>query len=70
MYHSVTSAAVATTTQSEPVASPCLVQYDPVILLITSDLADTSTNFSPVVWWLGPDLVHNVSDCAPLPLCV
>ena len=22
----------------------------------------------PVVYWLGPDLVHHVSDCAPLPV--
>ena len=24
----------------------------------------------PVLWWLGPDLVHHVSDCVPLPLCL
>ena len=23
-----------------------------------------------MVWWVGPDLVPNVSDCAPLPLCL
>ena len=22
------------------------------------------------VWWLGPNLVHHVSDCAPLPVCL
>ena len=24
----------------------------------------------PVVWWLCPDLVHRVLDCAPLPVCL
>ena len=22
------------------------------------------------VWWLGPDLMHHVSYCAPLPMCL
>ena len=24
----------------------------------------------PVVWWLGPGLLHHVSDGAPLPVCL